>query len=146
MSNFELDKFDNARLVNRTEVVSVPELKEFFTDPEKPDWTVRQLTGLEVAECRRAMAVNKAKEDWVAALMQDKPEDKVQALRELAGIHTETAPDDYVYRVACLHMGSVDPSIDETQAVRIADAFPTAFSKLTDKIVILTGMGKTLGE
>ena len=143
---FDLAKFEAARLEDRTEVVSVPELKEFFDDPSKSDWTVKALDAIELAEAREAKQRNRSLETLITGLMSTQSEDKAQAIKETLGISNEVAPDDYVWRVAVLRLGSVDPKLDEGQAVRIGKAHSVVFQKLTNKIVELSGQGMKLGE
>ena len=144
--SFDVAKFEAARIEDRTEVVPVPELKEFFEDPSKPDWTVKALDAIELAEAREAKQRNRSMETLIAGLMSSDNEDKVQAVKDALGVATDAAPDDYVWRLAVLRLGSVDPKLDEGQVVRIAKAHGFVFQKLTNKIVELSGQGMKLGE
>jgi hypothetical protein len=155
---FDMAKFESVKIVDRTEEVPVPELQSFFEDeeigegetraivPGKAVWTVKALGGLEIAEAREAMARNRSLEALLSGLISGDSKEKVQALKDSLGIASDTAPDDYVYRLACLRLGSVDPVLNEEQAVRLALAFSVTFYNLTNKILQLSGMGKRLGE
>ncbi len=147
---FDLAKFDHAQIEERVEKVPVPEFKMFFDDDEDPIWVVRALGGLEMAVARDAKEKNKNFQELVKKLLSTVTEEKVDALLETLGLAKQTpdstAPEDYVWRVSCLHQGSVSPKIDETQAVRVALINSSIFYNLTNKILILSQMGKTLGE
>lgn len=147
---FDIKKFEEARFEDRIEEVPVPELAEFFGDSKKIVWIVRQLTGEELAIAKEAQGQNRNMESIVEALSGSLESmnqgEKAQALKEVLGVTSETAPDDYVWRLACLRMGSIDPVIDEALAVKIAITYGNVFYRLTNKILALTGMGKTLGE
>jgi len=144
--SFDLQKYEGAKFVPREENVPVPELKDFFDEDEKPEFKVRNLDGPEIAVARTAMQRNRSLETMVEGLSSQIHDEKVNAVKEALGITSDTSPDDYVYRVSVLHQGCVDPQLDESQAVRIASTHGVVFYKLTNKILQLTGMGKTLGE
>ena len=149
---FDIKKFEEAKFKDRTEEVPVPELVEFFDDPDpkKTIWIVRQLAGEELAIAKEAQGQNRNMESIIEALSGSLESmnqgEKVTALKDVLGVTSETAPDDYVWRLACLRMGSVEPVIDEALAVKIAITYGNVFYRLTNKILALTGMGKTLGE
>ena len=70
--------------------------------------------------------------------------DKVDAVKEALGLSGK-APDDWVRRITILMLGSVDPPIERSDAVKLGEVFAVTFSRLTDQIQVLTGQGK-LGE
>ncbi|KKN41614.1 hypothetical protein LCGC14_0721470 [marine sediment metagenome] len=147
---FDITKFDQAKIVDRTVEIPVPELAVFFAEDEKPIWKVRQLGALELAIANEAKNVNKNLQELIDKLLSSVPEDKVEALLESLGLTQRKpdtpAPEDYVYRVACLYQGSVEPEIDQVQAVRLALMNGNVFYKLSNKIIQLSGQGAQLGE
>ena len=147
---FDVTRFDTAKIQDRTEDVLVPEFATFFDEGEAPIWTVKALGGLEMAVAREAKEKSKNLQVLVEKLLSSVAEDKVNALLESLGIAKHSAdsdaPDDYVWRIACLHQGSVNPVIDESQAVRVAVLNGNVFYKLTNKILALSGAGNKLGE
>ncbi len=144
--NFDIEKFDQAKIEDRTDTVPVPEFSEFFEDPEKPDWIVKALDGEQLAEARLAKERNRSLETLITGLTSRNSEDAIQAVKDILGVASDTAPDDYVWRVALLRLGSVDPKLDEGQVVRVAKANGVVFQKLTNKIIELSGQGARLGE
>lgn len=147
---FDIQKFDEAKIEDRLDEVPVPELKDFFGEDEEQLWVVRALGGLEMAVAREAQKKNETFQELVTKLLSTITEEKVDAVLELIGLAKERpdtdAPEDYVWRISCLWQGSVSPKIDEVQAVRLALLNSNVFYKLTNKILVLSGMGKQLGE
>jgi len=156
---FNTTKFDEARFKDRTEAMPVPELADFFDEPDedkpedskpKYEWVVRGLTASEMAEAKEAQNANRSIESLIEGILSTENDEKVQAVKEAFGITQskggDTNPDDYVYRLSVLKQGSVNPVIDQAQAVKVSETYPITFYKLTNKIIQLTGMGKLLGE
>ena len=82
----------------------------------------------------------------IEGITSDKKEEVVSSIKEILGLSKGVAPDDYIYRIACLRLGAVDPELNEEQSVRLAKAYAIVFYKLSSKIIQLTGMGMLLGE
>ena len=61
-SSFDLVKFNQANITDRTANVPVPELKDFFgEDSKESDWvfTVKALEGVDMARAKEAQVSNK---------------------------------------------------------------------------------------
>jgi len=142
---FDVEKFQGASFTFREESIPVPELKDFFGEGEDPAWKVRNLTGLEVFVANEAMERNRRRNEIMEGLMSEDRKEVVAAVKELAG-YTDKAPDEHVRRLEVLRLGSVEPEISKETAVKIADSFPTTFTHLTNRILILTGLGKEAGK
>ena len=56
---FDIKRFEKVKFDDRTEAVSVPDLKEWFGEGEAPEIIVRGLTGPEIARANEAAAKNK---------------------------------------------------------------------------------------
>jgi len=143
-SGFNDKKFASTNFIYREKEIDVPELKEFYDGRKKPIWIVRGLTGIELAEVRDAVTRNQNFERLVQKMTSNLSRDKVEAVTTAFGMGDDL-PDDYVRRLKILGLGSVDPKLPHDQVVKLADTFPVTFSRLTDEIMILTGVGK-LGE
>ena len=149
--SFNTEKFERAKFKDRTESVPVaefsPDIAKFFDlkKGEKPAWTIRALTGEELAIANQAVSENKAIEAVIEAATSRMKKEKVEGIKELAGIATEKVPDDLVKRYSILEQGSVDPVCSHELAMKLAREFATVFNLLTNKIIILTGAGR-LGE
>ena len=146
---FDLNKFEATNYKDRTKKIPVPALKKFFGDKEKPVWTVRGLSGIELAEVREAAQRNLNLESVIELIMSNIPKEKVKAVKDIIGLpgesKSEGSPDDYVRRLAILRLGSVEPKVEQPIAVKLAANHPVTFSTLTDEIMALTGKGR-LGE
>jgi hypothetical protein len=134
----------------RQEAVVVEALRPWFKDlPEKesPTWTVRGVTAAELAIAHEAATRQKnvgAAIEAVATAVGNK--DKVASIQDVLGIKPQETPADTAKRLELLTMGSVDPQIDLTLAVRLAENFPIEFMLLTNTITKLTGMGAEVGK
>lgn len=142
---FNINKFETTTFDDRVAVVPVPELKDFFDEKDKPEWTVRGLTGPELAVVNEAVSANNNMEGIVNAIASQLKSDKVSASKEILGLVGDSVPNDLVRRFSMLVQGSVEPKCPQSVAVKIGEAFPTILFKLTNKIIELTGEGK-LGE
>jgi hypothetical protein len=142
---FDAEKFTSASFTDRTEKVPVPRLAAFFGKKDKPEWTVRGLTGLESAVSNQAAADNKNLDAILTAISTKVTAEKVEGIRELAGLTGDSVPDELVKRYAWLRQGSVDPVCTHEMAMKLAENFPEDFYLLTNKILQLTGQGR-LGE
>ncbi len=148
-SSFDLVKFNQANITDRTANVPVPELKDFFgEDSKESDWvfTVKALEGVDMARAKEAQVSNKSLEALVEGILSNQNKEKVDAVKEAFNISQDTAPDDYVYRKECIVLGLVKPKMDEEQVVRLIKAHAIILYKLSNKIIQLTGMGMMLGE
>jgi len=141
----DVQRFLNASLVMREEPVPAPELAEFFGD-EPAEWTVRGLTGAELARCNEAAESGRNFQSIVDAISKG---EKAEAIRKLAGVPGKDVPADISRRIQMLVEGSVDPVLDEQSrevAVKLSETHPTLFFTLTNKILSLTGQGAEAGK
>ena len=146
---FDLTKFAAADFTARTEDVPVPDLAPFFGDGDPAVWTVRGLTGAELARVNEATDAAKNLEALAEALASPAGREKAGALRSLLGLADGAGadvPQDLVKRIEMLRAGSVAPVADRQLAVRLADVYPVEFYQLTNAITRLTGQGKILGK
>lgn len=144
----DIQKFLNAALRPREETIEVPELAQWFGEGQAAEWVVRGLTAAELG--RANQAADRGLENvkaMVAALAGDG--DKAGALRSAMGISDEDVPADVSRRIEMLAAGSVAPALGSENrdvAVRLAEAFPTVFFNLTNRILTLTGQGAEMGK
>ena len=142
---FNIEKFNNSIYRDRTKDIPVPELSSFFEEDSEPVWTVRGLTGEELAVVNEAVAANKNMNQIIASMVSGNNNEKIEALKQVIGIASDTVPDDLVRRFAMLVAGSVNPKCEQHIAVKLGQNFPTTLFKLTNEIISLTGDGR-LGE
>jgi hypothetical protein len=143
---FDLQKFNDAKFVPRTDKVPVPALAKFFPKGEKPVITIRGLTGEEFARVREAQEKNRNIVAVLEALAGSGADEKVQALRETLGLDSDHVPDDLARRVEQLSVGSVDPVLDAQAAAKIFRVWPVVGFDLTNRITMLSGQGMLPGE
>jgi hypothetical protein len=142
---FDVQKFQGASFKDRTAEVPVEDLKGFFGDKDKAIWTVRGLTGEELAFARDAEERARSVNALVEGLAGKGAGAKVKVIKDELGLSDDKAPADYIRRLEILKYGSVDPEIDKPTSVKLAANYPTTFYLLTNKILELTGLGR-LGE
>lgn len=137
---FNKNQFIKQNFEHRTEAISVPALSEWFDKEEIPAWNVRNLTANEMSLCQESAAKNKNIFAVVEALASSNQAGKVDALRSLIG-NTSDVTGDMAKRLEMLVFASVEPEIDMSISIKLAENFPVEFMLITNKITILTGLG-----
>lgn len=137
---FDANKFKQTELKQRTSAVPVPLLKDFFTTKDEPTWTVRALSGEDVAIMNEAQKRNQAMESLIGAAVSASMADKADAIKSMMGLG-DNLPDDTARRIEALILGSVEPICDRELAVKISVYFPTDFINLSEEIFKLSGQG-----
>lgn len=145
--SFDLDRFRScaSQLSPRTAAVPVDDLAHWFQDGANPVWTVRGLTGVEIATANDASGRARLYAATVEALASAAHSDQAEALKKLFGADGEP-PEDLAKRFDHLVFGSVDPKIAREDAIRLFALYPVVGYQLTNKILELTGLGPDLGK
>jgi len=143
---FDIDKFQSATFKFREEEIPLPELKDFFSEGEKPVWRVRNLTGMEIFVVNEAMERNSRKNEAIEAIMSGERKERVEAMKEIAMTLPGMTPTEYVRRLETLCLGSVEPKVTKEIAVKIAENFGNVFTHLSNRILILTSQGAEPGK
>jgi len=143
---FNTKDFMREKFQPRTEAVDVPELKQWFGPNATPVWKVRCLEGEELARVKLAPERDRALLDLTEALASAVGAERQEALKKVMALSGGDLPEDYVKRLEILILGSVDPVCDRDLAKRIAKVYPAVFSRLTERILQLTGMGYEPGK
>jgi len=138
---FDDKAFMRAKFQPRTAEVPVPALQVFFPDDAPAVWTVRNLTGDELAKSMEATNRQKGIDTIIQALATQS--EQIDEIRASLGIGDDVATE-LVKRLEQLVIASVDPAIDKPLAVKLSENFPVEFYQLTNKIVELTGLGADL--
>lgn len=138
---FDAEKFERAEFKPRTATHTLTVLAAFFDAGEKPDWTVRGLSGTELYSALEASKRQGSVESIVAALASKG--DQIEAIRKAIGLAANT-PGEMAKRLEMLTLGSVSPKIDLPTAVKLAHNFAVEFMILTNSISELTGEGSDL--
>lgn len=145
MKSFDMKKFMATKFEPRTEEVRLDDLKDFFPDGVEPVFTVRGLTGEEIARVNDAVTKNRNLAAVVDAMAATNAADKADAIKEALGL-SPGVPDDLAKRIENLVYGCVDPVFDQPAAVRLFKVFPVEAYQLTNVILRLTGQGQKPGE
>jgi len=139
-TGFDERAFLKAQYLPRTANVQVPELKEYFGEAEAV-WTVRGMTGEELARTAELAARNKSLDTAVQALSSKQAE--IDQMREVLGVGDDV-PIELAKRIEQLLVCSVDPVPNRQAALKLATTLPILFYQITNEIVRLTGLGMDL--
>jgi len=142
---FKLKEFSKAKFEARTATVPVPALAEFFGEGDKPEFTVRGLTGEEMARVNEAQSKSKNIAAVIAAIASQTQSEKVRGLKESLGL-SDDMPTDLARRIEMLALGCVDPVLDVQSASKLFKVAPVDGYNLTNEILRLSGQGMTVGE
>lgn len=129
---FDSKSFKRAAFEPRTQIVKVPELAEFFPDGEPAEFTVRGLTGMEIAACSaeynkyglivQAFEQGKASKEQIKDIFGDEDKATAEMMRD--------------YKLLKIVLG-----LDLDIAKKINANFPSVFKRLTSAVWILTDKG-----
>lgn len=144
----DLQGFVRAKLVPRTSVIATPELAPWFSEGETPQWKVRGLTGVELGQVRLTVDTGLRN---AAALIEALAGqgDTAEAIANSAGISRSQVPQEVSRRIELIAAGSVSPEIgieSRDAVVKMCEAFPILFMKISDEIVNLSGAGQEPGK
>ena len=140
---FDAQRFQHAVFTPRTANVPVPDLRAWFP-PDEPIWTVRGLSGEEIARANEAGSRTEKLRAALEALIQAGAGQR-EAFATLLGT-SDDVPEDLVKRYEHLIAGSVNPTIDREIAIKLFAHYPVVAFQLSNKILELTGMGADPGK
>lgn len=153
MSGIDLKALRSLALRQREARVPVPEITALAAHlglevgPEGLVWTVRGLTGEEVARVNdlnsRPEVIAAAAE--VLAGRAGSQSQTADAMRGLLGLSADT-PLDLAQRFDRLVFGSVDVAVERSDCVWLFHHFPALGYRLTNKILELTGAGSDVAK
>lgn len=143
---FNSTKFAKQQFEPREDDVEVPALAPWFdasetAEPPRHLWRVRGLTGPEFATMMNAATKTQNLGSIIEAIGSS--EVKKEELKSLLGFGDDSPPD-IMKRLEQIVLGSVEPKIDSSTAVKLANTFPIEFYQITNKITALTGLGMDL--
>lgn len=139
---FDKKAFMKAKFEPRTEVLSIPALKEFFDAGEEPKFTVRGLDVYEFAAVKEAKLKSKNIDNLINILASEPAQ--IEALKEAVGIVSNDVPGELASRIEALKLGLVDPEMDHQTIIIFAKRFPIDFWVVSQKVLELTGQGMEL--
>ena len=142
---FDLKKFQKAKFEPRTETVKVASLASFFGEDD-PVFTVRGLTGEELARVNAAQSKAKSLNALVEALAGQDQHEKVKAIRDGMGLSEDDIPEDLARRIEMMVHGCVSPSLDAQAAAKLFRVAPVDGYAISNTITALSGKGMILGE
>jgi len=135
---FDDKAFMRAKFQPRIDEVHVPALKAFFDGDSACIWRVRNLTGDELAKTMEASSRQKNVDTIIKALSSQSAQ--IDEIRAALGIGDDVSAE-LAKRLEQLVIASVDPVIEKSLAVKLAENYPIEFYQLTNKIIELTGLG-----
>ena len=139
---FDLVKFKKAKLIQRTETVKVPELKDWFPEGEEAVLLVRGLTGEEFYQVRQASAKRADLQAIASRVMSGEGAAIADAIEDFFG----AVPEEFARRVEVLIHGCVDPVLTREEAMKLFRHFPSTAHTIADAILRATGEGSIVGE
>lgn len=142
--SFDVEMFRHAEFSHRKAQISVPNLTPFFPDGGPPIWTVRGLSGEEIARSNESSARNAG----IAAALYNSISGKtniIEAIELLIGYRPDV-PEDLAKRIEHMSFGSVSPVLDRPLVVKLFAVYPAEAYILSQKIIELTGLGAELGK
>ena len=143
MPGFNNQKFMKQKFEHRTDSIPVPDLADWFDKDAKPEFIVRNLTGSEFVLVQDAVQKNKNKVAMIEALVESNQMDKVDAIKDLIG-NSDKVPDELARRLEMVVFGTVEPELDMSAAIKLAENFPSEFMMIAGKITQLTGKGASM--
>ena len=142
---FDTGAFMAERFEPRTSAVPVPELKGWFDKGDDLTWTVRGLTGVEIAKASEVAAKRSLSSAILEGLLTMKAKDVKEAVEKIIG-RGDDIPEETAKRIEHLVIASVEPKCDEDLAIRVNKVYPTVFLQLTNQILLLSGQGMMPGK
>lgn len=143
----ELEKFLQQEFRHREFTLDVPELAPWF-GKKPPQWTLRTLTAAEIGRVRAAVA--EIVKDRVEAMVLAASGDGgvLENAKELLEFYGKEVPTETSRRIELLVAASVNPDLTGNRmvAVKLSEAFPALFAKLTDKVAELYEQGQEPGK
>lgn len=144
--SFETKGFLREKFSARTAAVKVPELSQWFAEGAAPVWIVKGLSAPGLSRVREAVGKDKVILNLVEILASATGSEIQGPLKTLLNLDEDNLPEDYVKRLELLILGSVDPACDRDLAKKIAEVYPSIFTRLTEKILELSGLGAVPGK
>lgn len=137
-----LNKFEQASILQRTREIDVPQLQDFFDEGKDPIWRIRALSSEDIAMVNDAQERNASIGTLVTAIVGSSGADKAEAIKSAMGIGDET-PQDVVRRIEIMLRGSIDldPESHRDIVIKIAMYYPTVFMTISNEILSLSGEG-----
>ena len=144
---FDIKAFNKTKFIRRTGEVEVAALSDFFKDASSPEqkdvkhvFIVQGLTHHEIAEAKDSLTGQDNLKSILEAIQASKPAIKA-AVTDLIESKVNL-PQDTQLKIKHLILGCVEPAIDESTAVKLAECFPIEFTQIANKIIELTGLGQ----
>lgn len=139
---FDAKAFSREKFEPRTLAVELPELAPWFGD-DLPVFTVRGLTGIELAQAMDAAVSARARGELAEALLDGDDATKVAAIKDAFGLGAGV-PEELIRYHELIIRGVVKPVITREISVKMAERFPVDHKGLALKILALTGQGQTV--
>jgi len=137
---FDAIQFRRAPYAVRTATVRIEELRPWFSGAD-PDFIVRGLTGIELAQITEALANGGARAELIESLLNGGEADRVLAILREFGLSDDVPAELCRYHELIIR-GTVEPVIDRETSVFLAERYPVDHKALAMAILRLTGQGQ----
>ena len=138
--SFDLQGFQRAAWVHRTQEVAVPELAEWFTAGAPAVFVVRGLSADELYKIRSSASRQKVLEGIAEGLAEGSKSGAARAILDALG-GAGTLDPATPRAMETLMAGCVDPPCDLDMARLLESKHGLIFMRLSDAIMSLTGQG-----
>jgi len=136
---FNQSSFMKQKFEPRMAKVDVPALAAWFGKDDELVWEVRGQTASELARANEASNSQKSLTSIIEAIGSNAAQ--ISELKKTLGISRDEVPADIIKRLNQLSTCSINPEIDHTTGVKLAETFPVEFYIISNKITELTGLG-----
>ena len=120
----------------------IEELRDWFGGDE-PVFTVRGLSGIELAQALESAQTTQSRAELAEALLDGTDGAKVDAVKEAFGLGTGV-PDELIRYHELVIRGTVEPRLSRDLSVKLAERFPVDHKQLALRILALTGQGQAV--
>lgn len=138
---FDLKAFQAAQYKAREEEIELSGLAAYFPEGERPVFKVRGLTSEELARADEAANRDQLAGELMSKLVGDNKQ-KAQAMLAAAGIGSDDVPGALRKSLEHVCTGLVEPRLELSDVVKLADSHPVEFRQLSTKVLGLTGLGQ----
>lgn len=142
---FDIEQFKTTQFEDRTDKEPVPELSDWFSEGETPEFTVRALIGPEIAVIRQEAEKRRAAQKIIAEAEHKNYSDTIiAAARIVMGLIDEKIPEEHARYIHIVRLGCLELNGDLDAAVKIGKEYGVVLNRLAMKILELTGSGRAV--
>ncbi|MEH6575791.1 MAG: hypothetical protein V7731_01820 [Amphritea sp.] len=137
---FDVKQFDRATFKAREAFASFPALKGFFDEGEEPGFTVRGLSGTEIALAKQDAQRGRLVTETLLQMNSANEKEKVSAMLQEMGINDDD-PAEVAQLLSHLEYGIIEPKLTRAQIVKLVEFYGVDMLVIGRKILELSGQG-----